>query len=492
MAEGSDDIWSGDLLERRDAAELLYTFIVNRLSERASAGKRGSYVMNIDAEWGQGKSFFIERLYQAVLLKGHPAVFVNAWRDDFSDDPFTAVLSEFSAYIEEFETRDTGVKDRLLKKLDVVKRNAGKFMWIATKGLAGRLIEKALGDGKDEIVELLSDVAPVSADTAAEIISKPLADVITAAVDKYATRKIDEFSAAKKSIINFEQSFCEIVEALRQDGKAMPFFIFVDELDRCRPTYAISMLERIKHLFDVENVVFLIATDTDQLAHSINAVYGQGFDSRKYLNRFFNRPYLLPAPDRYNLVRAGLEQYGLDHNRLALPFNMDDHAHVISEIADHYDLDTRQLEHCIDVLASIVTTWSRKAPLHLTIIFVLIIGFLQKYPLSNHDKIVQLLNVFNKEQRRLGFKTQRNGNGTVVDVAGWNIELMNRVRGGNLHTVATTMANEVAGTQNPIIANVLNTIVDEVHLTGRNYPSAINSYLETIGSVQRFTDESKF
>jgi len=56
-------------------------------------------------------------------------------------------------------------------------------------------------------------------------------------------------------------------------------FILIDELDRCRPTYAIELLENIKHLFDIEGLYFIIATDSTQLSYSINAVYGNKFAS---------------------------------------------------------------------------------------------------------------------------------------------------------------------------------------------------------------------
>lgn len=75
-----------------------------------------------------------------------------------------------------------------------------------------------------------------------------------------------------------------------------PLFIFIDELDRCRPTYAIELLENIKHLFSVPGVVFILATDSDQLGHSIESVYGQGIDAGAYLRRFIDQTYQLPEP----------------------------------------------------------------------------------------------------------------------------------------------------------------------------------------------------
>ena len=69
--------------------------------------------------------------------------------------------------------------------------------------------------------------------------------------------------------------------------KELPLFILIDELDRCRPNYAIELLENIKHIFDIPGIVFIVATDSKQLSHSINAVYGSKFASEKYLKRFF-------------------------------------------------------------------------------------------------------------------------------------------------------------------------------------------------------------
>lgn len=66
-------------------------------------------------------------------------------------------------------------------------------------------------------------------------------------------------------------------------------FIFIDELDRCRPSVAIDTLEQVKHLFDLPEIKFIIATDTTQLSHSVKTIYGEGFHGRTYLRRFFTQ-----------------------------------------------------------------------------------------------------------------------------------------------------------------------------------------------------------
>ncbi|WVV48879.1 P-loop NTPase fold protein [Pseudomonas sp. NA13] len=72
-----------------------------------------------------------------------------------------------------------------------------------------------------------------------------------------------------------------------------PAFIFIDELDRCRPTYAIELLERVKHFFELEDCRFIVASDSTQLAHSVRAVYGEKFYSERYLSRFFDAEFRL-------------------------------------------------------------------------------------------------------------------------------------------------------------------------------------------------------
>ena len=72
--------------------------------------------------------------------------------------------------------------------------------------------------------------------------------------------------------------------------------VFVDELDRCRPTFAISLIEGIKHLFGVKGVCYVVSTNMVQLAQATRAVCGPGFDGSGYLRRFFDVQCQLPEP----------------------------------------------------------------------------------------------------------------------------------------------------------------------------------------------------
>ena len=77
-----------------------------------------------------------------------------------------------------------------------------------------------------------------------------------------------------------------------------PLIVLIDELDRCRPTYAVETLEAVRHLFTVDGVVVVVAVNRKQLAEAVKGLYGEGFNGGRYLDRFADRRIRLPTPDR--------------------------------------------------------------------------------------------------------------------------------------------------------------------------------------------------
>ena len=98
-----------------------------------------------------------------------------------------------------------------------------------------------------------------------------------------------------------------MANALSKSRENRPLIVVIDELDRCRPSYAVELLETAKHLFAVNNIIFVLAVNRTELAHSIKALYGSGFDAEGYLGRFFDVDFRLPAPERKAFINALLE-----------------------------------------------------------------------------------------------------------------------------------------------------------------------------------------
>ena len=50
-----------------------------------------------------------------------------------------------------------------------------------------------------------------------------------------------------------------------------PLVFIIDELDRCRPTFAIELLERVKHIFDVPDLVFVFGVNRAEICKSLQS-----------------------------------------------------------------------------------------------------------------------------------------------------------------------------------------------------------------------------
>ncbi len=131
-----------------------------------------------------------------------------------------------------------------------------------------------------------------------------------------------------------------LAKAVR-DETGFPLVFIVDELDRCRPTFAVEVLERIKHLFNVPNIVFVIAVDRTQLEKSLKTVYGD-IDVTNYLHRFFDFEFHLPDVNRRKFIddRCKKHEINLKHNNIT--FN-----DVLANISTWHKLSLREIEQCI-------------------------------------------------------------------------------------------------------------------------------------------------
>ena len=350
------DYWKNDLLGRNEDAQLLHTFLVRRMEERKALGQTGSYVLNLDAGWGQGKTFFLAGFNELLKSEGHRVVLVNAWEDDYAEDPLLSVVSAIE------KTFPEGKPAEAARSVAAV---GAKIAAVGLKHGAKALLTKVVGsDGAKQIIEAGGALAKGGVDAVGELL-----DASTDAMGKVL---LSQFAEGKAAVSDFRNKLSELVQASEDDP---PLFILIDELDRCRPSYAITLLERVKHLFEVDGVVFVIATDTEQLRHSIAAVYGSEFDGKGYLLRFFDRTYKFAIPDNSSFIEKLLTDSQIGQGLLASPPN-DQHLAFITSAAHHFSLTLREIERCFDILRSFLTMWSPQQPkVQLAYLMPLIIAY---------------------------------------------------------------------------------------------------------------------
>jgi hypothetical protein len=264
-----NNIWQDDYLDRSASSKFLTSYILANPHIK---------VVNVNSPWGSGKTFFLTRWAQE-LSENHVCVFFDAWANDFSNEPLVALITCI-----EQQTRDTTALESSPTGQAIISATSNlikKATPLITKGL----VRKFLGV---EINEIFGDAAAEDTSKAAESLVEKL---------------IEEQSKVSDNILNFKKAVLEKLEqAALNSSKKKPAFIFIDELDRCRPTYAIELLERIKHFFELEDCRFIVASDSTQLAHSIRAIYGEQFYSESYLSRFFDAEFRLDNRDPFKII----------------------------------------------------------------------------------------------------------------------------------------------------------------------------------------------
>jgi len=355
-------IWESDCLNRKDEGK----FLIHYLLKRYEQNKEKPFVLNLNAEWGFGKTYFLENLKLELEEKHHPVVYFDAWKNDYTKDPLLAFISEVDNSLKEYFKVDS-------KTYKVFK---GAIKSIAPK-LLSSVSKKLVGVSLDELEEVIEDekISKEIEDNS-EMIEKSASTFVL----KSAENALKNHQVIKKSIGSFKSNMTLLLDEISKvEDKKLPLFILIDELDRCRPSYAIELLENIKHLFDIKSIIFIVATDSKQLSHSINAIYGNEFESQRYLKRFFDQEYTLRTPDSYEYSYYLFEQYGLLNNELLYSpleeeYYKDKNLEVqlFSLYADFFKLVPRDINQVMIVLSAIILTWEGKESIHLGYMLFLI------------------------------------------------------------------------------------------------------------------------
>lgn len=268
-----------DLLDRKATGDAL-SDLVDRISE--------PMVIALDGGWGSGKSFFL-RCWVGEHLKRADnttqTVYFDAFANDFMDEPLVSLMA---CLLERFE--ELGPQEK--SKLDKAKNIAWKLR------PAGLRIAASLATfGATNHLDDLGDVA-------AEALGKEIG------------KSSDSFWREAQERQGVMEQFREALGALTvgEDGKPRKLVIVVDELDRCRPDYALALLEIIKHFFAVDHVHFVLGVNLRELENSVKARYGGEINAGLYLQKFVTLTMGLPeqSPQGEKYLIKYLVQSGKD------------------------------------------------------------------------------------------------------------------------------------------------------------------------------------
>ena len=267
-----EDPYNGDLLDRKMCGEVL-----EGLAKTFSSG----CVIALDGKWGTGKTTFVRMWGEYMKRNGYTVLSFNAWESDFVLDPLVCLIAELKK-----ATVVTG-KDNVEKLTKAV----AKISFAMLPALVGQIAKHLTGvDFQDMAKDAMSETVNIL------------------------NRCVDDYAKQRESLDDFRVALSEYVESVRQEK---PVIFIIDELDRCNPNYAVKTLERIKHLFSVKNVVYVLAIDREQFCHSIRGYYGsEKIDADDYLRRFIDIQYSLPIGNIDKLIPSVLQKFDITESIL--------------------------------------------------------------------------------------------------------------------------------------------------------------------------------
>lgn len=312
-----------DKLNREHYADFLIEILSNNKRYKRESDT-SSFVMAIDSSWGTGKTTFLNMLKNKMLeIEDNNYVIINynAWKSDAWKNPFETLMCTI------LEDDIFNIKDDInnLKSLGKDLKEVAK---VVGKGFIKKQTEKIL---PKEIVEEIDKKLFDSGDY-----KKALNNI---------SSDYDFFKEYKE--------YCDSVDSMKKKMKEIcekkQLIIFIDELDRCRPHFAIELLEVVKHLFDVDNMIFVFALDINQLSYSVQSIYGTGIDSAGYLCRFFDYISKLPRPNTDIYIDSLIKKNKLINHSLSYEVNFNEYfitvtfASTFKELANLYNLSLRDI-----------------------------------------------------------------------------------------------------------------------------------------------------
>jgi predicted KAP-like P-loop ATPase len=253
-----------------------------------------SLVISVDAPWGSGKSYLLNMWKNWLISeencdKEFAVAYYNAWENDDCDNAFIPLV---------YKLQQMDVYRENITLIENMKQRSKGFLKSCAVALLKDGIKKAIGD---ETASLIGEG-------------------INGATEKEVENFFELYNKYIEEKENFQNALIELVP---ENGKLI---VFMDELDRCRPIFAVETLEIVKHYFNIENIVFIFAVDLNQLSYSISTMYGDGMDSAGYLRRFFDININIPTGNinQYlkTIFNSNLVKLGYPENFISIITNV--------------------------------------------------------------------------------------------------------------------------------------------------------------------------
>ena len=252
-----DDPWHDDVLGRAQLGERLTNLVRFQSSP---------FAISLYGYWGTGKTFLLQRWQAQLERDSFRAIYFNAWEDDFCEDPLLAILGQLSDSFEK--------------------------------------------DGLGAIIQNVTDIAlPLLRQNFHSILHRHTGVTLQLDSQNRDEDLLQVYRDQRATKVQLRSRLAEMSATVKEET-GHPLVFIIDELDRCRPTFAIELLERVKHIFDAPNMVFVFGLNRDELCRSLSSLYGD-INTDIYLRRFFDMEFTLPEANSELFAGTLIQRYEL-------------------------------------------------------------------------------------------------------------------------------------------------------------------------------------
>lgn len=297
----------------------------------------------IDGKWGTGKTEFcfkLKNLIEADNSNKYKVGYVNAFQADHANEPLLALIAE----VARFHSNDEEKSEFIRKAIPYLRLVTG----VGLKAAVGFVFGRYAADIPDALTDGLNEIK----DGSSSLIDQSLESLI-------------------KDQVEAEKNLATLKDALIKISAETPIILLIDELDRCRPDFAVMMLETIKHVFDVKNVQIVLITNAEQLKATIKHSYGSETNSQDYLYKFFK--YQIKLPTTIKDIEGRSIENNVTYFRATvqaskvIPQNFKDNEYIY-EIPTFFDVggmslrNIEQIVRCVETLVVFEDKEIRQSP----------------------------------------------------------------------------------------------------------------------------------
>jgi KAP family P-loop domain len=350
--------WNGDLLSFSEYGRS-FTNLVQSIDT--------TKVISIEGGFGQGKTFFRQCWAQELRAAGEVVIEIDAQQSDHSGDP---VITFLGALVAAAPPKEKSQVAALGKKA------------LGVGGMVTRaVLRTVLRNGAEEIIEKVSEVAAgkVQGNEAMEGAVKDLEEGMTKVAGQMIASQLAVEEARQKELPEQIKAIRDLITV----GSQVPrIVILIDELDRCQPEYAISLLEAMKLVFGIDGFVFCLLVNPEYLEGIAHHRFGTGASGERYLEKFV---------DLRLTLRAMPESIGQATETLATklpleipfgdtaPFSVAAAAELAGKLAVQSGLSFRQIKKVLERVELVLRCY-RDRPIDLPLMVYLAFAEVAKRP----------------------------------------------------------------------------------------------------------------